>query len=375
MFKKALVLVAGAAFALSAYAATTHLKPGHPDQYVVHKGDTLWGISARFLTKPWFWPEIWQANPQVHNPHLIYPGDVLNLGYDHQGNASLTLAPAVHTEETPVPAIPLSQLKMFLKDYRVVDEDTLKASPYVLAFEQNELRGTRGNFVYVRQIHAKPGDKFAIVRPSHVFRQFGSDGDGDRDLVAHDLESNVALVPGPWQENFRNDGHYGHGNELGVEVQVIGTAEVLRTGDPTTLLITGSKMEIRKGDRLLPVDNHPYDAYYYPHAPKSTPADARVIAFSDALDAVGKRQVVALSVGSADGIDNGTTFSIFQPGDTVQDDVKSNSFDTTFGKHVKLPDEYIGHVMVFRTFKHVSYGLIMDGIRPVKLGDKLKMPM
>ncbi len=371
MLKKTFALLAGLAFALTAYAATTHLKPGHPDRYVVKKGDTLWDISARFLVKPWFWPEIWQANPQVHNPHLIYPGDVLNLAYDH--GPTLKLSPSIHEGESPVAAIPLSDLEMFLKEMRVVDSDQLAQSPYVMAFEENQLRGMPGKFIYVRQIDAQPGQRYAVVRPSHVFRQFGKDGK-NRDRVAHELESNVEMVPGPWKEDFRHDGHYGHGRELGVEVQVIGTAEVLRDGDPASLLVTDSTMEIRKGDRLLPIDDHPYDPYYFPHAPEALPANARVIAFAEGLYAVGKRQVVALSVGSEDGIDNGTTFSVLQPGETVHDDVAGYALHSSLGEHVTLPDEYVGHVMVFRTFKHVSYALIMDGIRPVKKWDKLVMP-
>ncbi|HET8553581.1 MAG TPA: LysM domain-containing protein [Rhodanobacteraceae bacterium] len=373
MLKKTLALLAGLAVALTAYAATTHLKPGHPDRYVVKKGDTLWDISARFLTQPWYWPEIWQANPQVHNPHLIYPGDVLNLAYDH-GNATLKLEPSVHEGKAAIPAIPLSQLEMFLKNMRVIDSGTLDDSPYVMAFEESQLRGIPGKFVYVRQIDARPGQKFAIVRPSHVFRQYDEAGNDGSDIAAHELESNVEMAPGPWKENFRSDGHYGRGDEIGVEVQVIGHAEVLRTGDPATLLITDSRMEIRKGDRLLPANAHPYDPYFYPHAPKSVSDNARVIAFSNSLAAVGKRQVVALSIGSDDGIVDGATFSIFQPGDTVHDDVSGYALHSSLGDHVKLPDEFIGHVMVFRTFQHVSYGLVMDSIRPVKIGDELKMP-
>lgn len=377
MLKKTLALLAGLAISVVAYAATTHLRPGHPDSYVVQKGDTLWDISARFLTEPWLWPEIWQANPQVHNPHLIYPGDVLNLAYDHGG--TLKLEPRAREEGAPVTAIPLAQLRMFLRDMRVVSSNSLRQTPYVVAFEENQLRGVAGKFVYVRRpgqgpVGLKPGQKWAIVRPSHVFRQFEDDGDAEMDRVAHDLDSNVGLVSGPWKENFRNDGHYGRGTEIGTEVRVIGTASVLRDGDPATLLVDDSTREIRKGDRLMPVDAHPYDPYFYPHPPKSMPADARVIAFTDALHSAGKREVVALSVGSADGIDNGTTFSIFQPGERIHDDVASNSMFRGTGEHVTLPDEFIGHVMVFRTFDKVSYGLIMDGVRPVHKGDKLTMP-
>jgi hypothetical protein len=115
-------------------------------------------------------------------------------------------------------------------------------------------------------------------------------------------------------------------------------------------------------------------AYYYPHAPKSVPANAKVIALADAMAAAGPHQVIMLSVGSHDGIDNGTTFTIMQPGETIHDDVASNSMNRSFGETVKLPDEYIGHVMVFRTFDRVSYGLVMDGLRPVSIGARLTAP-
>jgi len=145
-------------------------------------------------------------------------------------------------------------------------------------------------------------------------------------------------------------------------------------GDPATLLLLGSTSEIRSGDRIMPIDDAPYDAYYYPHAPKSVPNNARVIAFSDALAAVGSRQVVVLSIGNKDGVDNGQTYSIYEPGTNIHDDVASNSWTRDLGKRVTLPDEYVGHVMVFRTFDRVSYGLVMDSLRPVEKGDRLRLP-
>ncbi len=394
MFKKTIALLAGLAIALTAYAATTHLKPGHPDHYVVKKGDTLWDLSARFLVKPWYWPEIWQANPQVHNPHLIYPGDVLNLAYDH--GPVIRLEPSVHVGKTPIPTIPLADVKAFLENVRVVSPDALEAAPYVLAFEENHLNGIPGQFVYARQTDAKRGQQFAIVRPEHAFRQI-SGSDGVR--VAHDVDSAPNLAPGtwlrepfdndplaqdapgappmqyrPWDEDFRHDGHYAQGKMLGIGVRVIGKAEVLQAGDPATLLITSSKREIQEGDRLLPVNAHPYDPYFYPHAPKTIPSDARVIALHGTYVAAGKDDVVALSVGTADGINNGTTFGVYKPGMRVRDDVADHALHTGLRQKVKLPDEYVANVMVFQAFKHVSYALIMDGIRPVNVMDKLKMP-
>ena len=372
MFRKIFVALACMLFTVAVYAAGVQLRSDHPDTYTVRRGDTLWDISAKFLSKPWLWPEIWQANPQVHNPHLIYPGDVLNLSFIN--GPQLRLEPSVHREGNAVSAIPLSQLRMFLKDMRVLSSKAVSSAPYVVGLEEARLRGAVGQNIYVRGLNSAPGQRWAIVRPSHIFRGFDQNGRANADMAAHVLDSNAAMVRAPWDEDSRNDGHYGRGNDLGVEVSVIGTAEVLRTGDPSTLLLLGSTMEIRSGDRVLPIDDNPYDASYFPHAPKSVPANAHVVGFADALDAAGPRQVIMLSLGARDGVDNGQTFSIYETGETIHDDVASNSWNRGVGEKVKLPDEYVGHVMVFRTFNRVSYGLVMDGLRPVHIGNRLRMP-
>lgn len=371
--KTSLAFAFGLLVTLVAYASTTQLRDAHPDTYVVVKGDTLWDISARFLNKPWLWPEIWRANPQVENPHLIYPGDVLDLSY--AGGPHLSLRPRIRATElgNPIPPVPLDLIKPFLKDLRVVDAEMLKNSPYVMAIEENRLRGVPGEFVYARGLEGSAGELYAVVRPTHSFRAYEADDDSFK-TMAHRLDSNAAMVRGPWKEVTRDDGHWGKGDMLGVEIELIGTAEFMQPGDPSTLLLRDSDMEVRAGDRILPIDDMAYDAMFYPHAPASTVEDARVIAFADALNATGRLQVVALSVGASAGVDNGTTFSIFQPGKVVNDDVASSHGRSVFGDHVTLPPLFVGHVMVFRTFDKVSYGLIMDAIRPVHLGDMAKSP-
>jgi hypothetical protein len=282
----------------------------------------------------------------------------------------------VHREGDAVPAIPLSELRTFLKDLRVMNSNEVSSAPYVVGLEENRLRGAVGQNLYVRGLQATPGQRWAIVRPSHVFRGFEQDDPGDADsrIFAHELDSNAAMVNAPWREDSRHDGQMGRGQDMGVEVTVIGTAETLRVGDPSTLLLLDSTREIRSGDRVLPIDDAPYDPYFYPHPPKSIAQDSHVIGFADALDAVGSRQVVALSVGAKDGVDNGQTFSIYRPGENIHDDVASNSWRRGVGSRVTLPDEFVGHVMVFRTFDRVSYGLVMDSLRPVHKNDKLAMP-
>lgn len=371
MFKKLLALTAGLVVTLGAYAAGAQLRADAPHTYVVKKGDTLWSISARFLKKPWLWPEIWDVNQQVYNPHRIYPGDVLNLDVN-----GLHVAKRATEQANPIPTIPLSAINAFLKDYRVLTAAELNQTPYVVAVEENEPRATEGMNLYVRNLKAASvGERFAVVRPTHVYRSFGERGKSDD--VGHLVSNNVDLVPGPWQEDFRNDGHMGRGNEIATEVRVIGTAQVLANGDPATLLLTNASMEIRAGDRLMPVDDTPYDYTFYPHPPHNAPVNAYIMALSNGYDGnsvQGPMDVVALNVGSADGVDNGTTFAIYQPGDTVPDLVQGHTDRRSFGPKVTLPAEYVGHVMVFRTFANISYGLVMDGIRPVKVKDIIRAP-
>jgi len=382
MIRKIIVLLAGMLVTVAVYAAGAQLRANHPDSYVVRRGDTLWDISAKFLSKPWLWPEIWQANPQVRNPHLIYPGDVLNLSFIN--GPRLTLQPQVHAEGEAVSAIPLSELRMFLKEMRVMDSNAVSSAPYVVGLEEGQLRGTVGQNLYVRGLQGAPGQRWAIVRPTHMFRGYDQDDPDNADLVGNDIDSDAAMVTSPWHEDSRvstqtmwshdDNIHRTHGQDLGVEVSVIGTAETLRMGDPSTLLLLDSTTEIRSGDRVVPIDDAPYDPYFYPHPPKSAPKNARVIAFADAMAAAGPRQVVALSIGTKDGVDNGQTYSIYEPGENIHDDVASNSWTRDLGKRVTLPDEYVGHVMVFRTFDRVSYGLVMDSLRPVEKGDRLRLP-
>jgi len=383
MIKKFAMLLGGMFFTVAVYAAAAQLRPDHPSTYTVRRGDTLWDISARFLTKPWLWPEIWQANPQVRNPHLIYPGDVLNLSMDADGR-HLGLEPRVRSEGDAIAAVPLSELRMFLKELRVMDADAVSQAPYVVGLEEDHLRATPGSKFYARDFaDARAGQRWAVVRPTARFRDH--DGDpGEADIVgnpshgsfvADELDSDVTMVASPWKEDTRHDTHVGTGTDQGVEVSVIGNAEVIATRDDVaTLVLVDSTLEVRKGDRLLPIDDKPYDPYFYPHAPKSLPADGRVIGFTDAMNGAGSRQVVSLSAGSADGIDNGTTFTVMSQGDSIPDDVKGNSVRRGSAPVVKLPDEYGGHVMVFRTFDHVSYALVMDALRPLKKGDRLVLP-
>lgn len=382
MLKRLLAVCAGLLVTLTVYAAAAEWADHRPDRYVVKKGDTLWDISARFLKKPWYWPEIWQDNPQVRNPHLIYPGDELVFNRGRVGHGAGSIEPHARASQgdAAIPAIPLSALKQWIKHTRIVGEDDYKNAPHVVGIEENQLRGTAGQLVYIRGLAAQPGQRLALVRPTgryydmppedegrprEVYRQTPDERDGRPAMLWHH---------GPIERTLAGNVRF-----LGYEMIDFGVVEVTRSADVSSALVTYSDFEIRPGDYVLPIDEKPYDDQYFPHAPAKVPENMRVIAFSDALNAVGPRQVVALSRGSEDGIDNGTTFSIYHPGEQVVDrtDYTEGSFRKFFNPRdskVTLPPEFIGHVMVFRTFQRVSYGLVMDAVKPVHVGDFLHDP-
>src|SRR5690606_10440328 len=153
--------IAVAMLTVTTYAAAQGLRGDHPDTYVVVRGDTLWDIAGRFLQKPWLWPEIWQANPQIANPHLIYPGDVISLAYLDR----VAVTPGPRTEAAPINAVPLSEIEPFLKDLRVVD--SFDHLPHVVGLEDDRLRASRGQVAYVRGLgDATPGTRYAVLRPT-----------------------------------------------------------------------------------------------------------------------------------------------------------------------------------------------------------------
>src|SRR6478672_693166 len=154
-------VVAVALLTVTAYAAAVEVRGDHPDTYVVKKGDTLWDIAGRFLSKPWLWPEIWQANPQIANPHLIYPGDVVSLAYlDRVQQAVVEPGPRT---EAPITGVPLDAVRPFLKDLRVVDD--FRHLPYVVALEEDRMRGSQGQLAYAAELTMAPGQRVAILRP------------------------------------------------------------------------------------------------------------------------------------------------------------------------------------------------------------------
>ncbi len=370
-FAVALLMVAG-------YAAAQGLRGDHPDTYVVVRGDTLWDIAGKFLQHPWLWPEIWQANPQIRNPHLIYPGDVISLAYLDR----VTVQQGSREVAQPINAIPLSDIEPFLKDLRVVDQ--FEQLPYVVGLEGDRLRGSEGQVVYVRGVAAAPGQRYLVVRPTVRYTRLERSG-----MCCDLLEKDDLDYRGKRDVDFGK--YWSHvvfpdkgGEVLGYELMRVNIGTITRGEvggiEASTLLLDEAGREVRIGDRLIAVDAQPYDLQFFPHPPRQQLeyGRARVLAVTDAVAHGGPRDVVALSVGSQDGVDNGTVFSIWREGSNVVDRVEHSEqfpeYAESFDGKVRLPDEYAGHVIVFRTYDKVSYGLVMESVKPTAIGYHLKHP-
>ncbi len=328
-------------------AAPAPFKAEVPEQYRVKKGDTLWDIAALFLREPWRWPEIWRRNPQIANPDLIYPGDLIRLEYvDGQprfaldrGRAAasgdgrtLKLTPEIRETQhaRAIPALPLAQVNYFLSRNIVIDAAALDAAPRVLAAQQQHVLATAGDDVYAR------GDFADAVGFYGIYRR----GDQYIDPVTQEV--------------------------LGIRAQDIGAGEVTAvSGDVATLRLTRATQEIEAGDRLLPTEEQRIDSTFYPGAPE-TEIEGQMIAVEGAVQYGGHLDVVALNRGTRDGLEVGNMLAVYQPGERVR--------DTRGGEDVELPAERAGLLMVFRTFAKISYGLVLEANRPLAVGDRVRNP-
>jgi hypothetical protein len=364
------LLIALLVSVLSLTASAVELKPDHPDTYTVKKGDTLWDISEHFLSDPWLWPEIWYANPQVNNPHLIFPGDLLTLIYvDGKprlvkakvlgGTTKLSPRSRVLSQGDAIPSMPLSVIKPFLTGTRVIDADTVEQLPYVLSNEFNYAISVEEEKIYARGFDKNTaiGDKYSVFRKGRKFI--------DPDT----------------------------GENLGIEATHQGKGTVIRKGDPITVHVGDSVRDIRHGDFFAPVDEKFLHPTYFPRKSEKN-IYGRIVAVTDGVSIVGQFSVVVINRGEREGIEVGQVFSVMQKGATIKDKIgieraqdKTSKQGTIIdsvsnfitGKNEKdntlqMPDESAGEIMVFRTFEKVSLALVMRATRPLHVLDKVQTP-
>lgn len=314
------------------------LRSGHPNQYVVKEGDTLWSIANQFLEKPWEWRELWYGNPHIKNPNHIFPGDVIELTgkakptlrFVRGGTVRLSPNKRVHPVREAIPPVPIQFIKPFLNGSLVLNSDELQNAPYVLSFSASHLAGGNNTHIFVSDIVGRPKENFSVYRDNGVYL----------DPYTKEILGYVALH--------------------------VGEARLVKSGAPATLLLTDVNQPVNVGDRLLPKAKDHFTRDFYPQAPQVR-IDAEIISMFNGLSQTGSNAVVVINRGRVDGMRCGDVLAIEEPGETIPDPVNP-------GLKVTLPNERTGQLMIFRTFDRVSFGLVMVAIRPVNLHDFVTNP-
>ena len=332
--RKLLYALAATALLFTSWAqAQPEFKADYPERYTVVKGDTLWDISGRFLNNPWYWPEIWHVNPQVANPHLIYPGDRLALVYidgkpriTKVASGDVKLSPQIRSEaiDTPIPAIPLDAIASFLTDTRIVSPEEINGAPYVLEGEDGRIITGAGDKIYARG--EKPADRVGVFRRSQEF-------------VDPDT-----------------------GEFLGLEARSIARGNVAaENGDVLTVNLTRSSEEVRIGDRLLVSEDRRLTTNFMPSSPDAE-IEGKMISVDGGVNQIGQYNVVAINRGAREGMEAGNVLAVMKAGNRVRDPIT--------GETIELPSERAGLLMVFQVYEKMSYGLVLKATRSLSVGDK-----
>lgn len=331
-----------------------------PNTYIVKSGDTLWDISKIFLNQPWQWPELWHLNPQIKNPNLIYPGDVLSL-VTIEGEPQLILSgraenlvtsghterisPQTRSESTAqaINTIPYKSISTFIGRPSIISTEEVKSAPYLLSIRDHHIMGSSGDEVYARGLdHATIGARFNFV---HI-------GQPLLDPDTHE--------------------------SLGYSAEYVGSGSILSNGDPTRLRLTETVREVLPGDKLYP-ENSDLVLDFIPHAPAISVQGVILAVNGETI--AGKNQVVAINRGSKHGLQLGHILSVSHTTPAVADvysDGRSanpmNKQSISFARKVTPPPESVGTLLVFKTFDLMSYALVMEANRPINIGDQVGKP-
>jgi hypothetical protein len=328
------------------YADELKINPNHPEQYTVVKGDTLWDISGKFLQHPWQWPKLWHNNPQIKDPHWIYPGDTLYFSYvNGEPRLSLSRGESGVSEEKLEPqardsalskairVIPTDAIAQFLSSPRVVGEEDLNNAPYVLGIAGDErLVAGSGDRIYVRGVGDPQGLGYTIFRRGRTY-------------VSPETKE-----------------------VLGYEAEYVGDATIQSSGDISTFYVNKSNGMVKEGDRLMLNNDRGLALSYFP-SPPSQQINGYIISVMGGITQIGVFDIVVIDKGVTDGIAAGHVFNIYRKGRIVMDKYISGNPEV-----VALPEELAGVLMVFRPFDRVSYALVMSAQGPVHTLDRIQTP-
>lgn len=313
------------------------LKKNAPTTYLVKKGDTLWDISALYLNSPWLWPRLWQVNPEIENPHLIYPGDKLSLVW-RNGQPVLSLKPVrkltpqmrIRRKEDALPTLPDGMVLPYIKSDRLVTERTLQSAQYVLGTSDGRKYLSANERVYISGEHNHK--EWGVYRRVDTFQR---------------SEPDVSMTA----------------------LRLVATATLVQTGEEFSgLKVVSQQQEILPNDLVLPtvgLDKLSLSRIFYP-GPASRDMTARILGSVDGTRYTALHQVVVIDRGTHDNLRQGSMFHLVDAGAEVYGEAGEFSYESqTERKGLQLPETLVGSVMVIRPYEHFSLAMVTSSLAPI----------
>ena len=380
-----LLCMAGMAISAHTQAASLKIRPNAPQRYVVKNGDTLWGISGKYLYSPWQWNRLWGANRNaIRNPHLIYPGQVLvlryvngqpRLGFEHAQTRSdgipvIKLHPRVReTSGYGIPTVNVNLYRMFMKHPQIIAPEETANAPRLIAGPDNRVLYTQGNRVYAYGL-TEPG-RYLTYRVNKNITDPETGKFLGQEVVFSGIANTLPYTDSALEHRTRASDEKLKSNEYYTQVNKV---MKLRTQSAQPLVIEEAVSEIRKGDFLLKMDGETEPFQIMPHAPTQH-IDGKVISILDGVHEAGQFQTVTLNKGSADGLDKGTVLSIYKRDRQVKVDLEEGKKGRkNIVKYVSIPAEETALAMVYRTGEHLSSAIILENLTSINIGDTVSEP-
>ncbi|MDO5638329.1 MAG: LysM domain-containing protein [Neisseria sp.] len=381
-----LLCAVGLAISMPLSAAELKLRPDAPTRYTVKRGDTLWGISGKYLYSPWQWNRLWGANRNaIRNPHLIYPGQVLVLRYvngrprlDFDNGASFRdgiavekLSPRVRETSSGygIQTVNVNFYRMFMQHPQVIPQMQTQDAPRLIDGPDSRMLYSRGDRVYAYGI-TEPG-RYLVYRARKDITDPETRQYLGQEVVFSGIVSTLPYTNSALEQRSEQDAKYLKDGEYYTRLHPMVKVPT-QTAQP--MMVEEAVSEVRKGDFLLKMTDEGDSFQMMPHAP-SVHVDARVVSIFDGVSESGQFQTITLNKGEADGLDKGTVLSLYKRSRQTRVDLEDgNKGRRSVVKYVSIPAEEVGLAMVYRTSEHLASAIILESLTNINIGDVASEP-
>lgn len=375
-----LLCAAGMAFSTQTLAANLEVRPNAPERYTVKQGDTLWGISGKYLYSPWQWGRLWDANrDQIHNPDLIYPDQVLvlrhvdgepRLGLEQtDGIPVVKMSPDKEVSGYGIPAIDVNFYRIFMRHPQIVSRKETAAAPRLLSGPEGRLLYTKGTRVYTKGLK-EPG-RYLTYRINKNITDPDTGKFLGQEVAFSGIVRSLDYTDSVLEQRSKQAGEQPKDNEYHTRTHPLITP--LRTPSIQPLVVETAISEIQQGDYLMKMPEDTDRFNMMPHEP-SRPVQAKIVSVFEGTRIAGQFQTITIDKGEADGLDKGTVLSLYKRKKTMQVDLSNNFKSRDTVELISTPAEEVGLAMVYRTSEHLSSAIILENISDISVGDTAANP-